>query len=176
MINLQKVADFFTLCNGISGFIAILHVLSGNVLYGFLFTCYAFAFDFFDGPVARFEKNRKVHELHNFGALYDSLADAISFVLNPAILILMKMETYGTYMFLLFCFAGWFRLCKFTINEYMKTDNKVSDFIGVPTPLSTFLVYLFHWILQFNYSYILIILLCFLMNSKVKIVKPKLKL
>lgn len=183
MINLQKIADIFTIFNALSGLIAILHVITGNTRYALLFTCYAFVFDLFDGPFARFEKKRNKYKLHNYGSAYDSIADGISFVLNPTMVILMSLEYLNFMSAFVFCVLGWYRLFKFTMNEYKEQElnegkNKVKDFVGFPTPLTTGIIYLLYnfGLLGFEYSYILVFIVGILGHSTIKVWKPKVKI
>lgn len=95
------------------------------------------ALDVADGAVAR-----ALHATTAFGAVLDSLADAVNFALGPAVLV-----SGANPVFLgLFCLSGWCRLVGFTLGHYQ--DHEAGEYLGFPTPLASGLLYSAWWALK----------------------------
>lgn len=77
-----KLADIFTLANGIAGFLSILFLLEGSIDVAVALIIFASILDYFDGKVAKLTKRSSV-----FGKELDSLADIVSFGVAPAVLV-----------------------------------------------------------------------------------------
>lgn len=110
-------------------------VLKGDYLIAFYCVLASGIFDFFDGMVARLLKVKSL-----IGKELDSLADVISFGFLPgAILYTMIREVteseYLPYLGFIVTVFSALRLAKFNIDE-----RQTSDFIGVNTPMNTFLI------------------------------------
>jgi CDP-diacylglycerol--serine O-phosphatidyltransferase len=77
-----SAADFLTVTNGLLGVLAITYILDGEHLIACLLILTAVAIDGLDGMVAR-----RFGTPHEFGRFLDSISDAISFCMAPALLI-----------------------------------------------------------------------------------------
>ncbi len=95
---------------------------------------YAMIFDGLDGRVARMTKTSS-----DFGMQLDSLADAVSFGVAPAILIykwgLSSLGMIGMLIAFIYVVAGISRLAKFNVMAINGTGNK-NYFSGMPIPLA----------------------------------------
>ena len=100
--------------------------------------CFALIFDMCDGRVARLTKTQSA-----FGLQMDSLADAVSFGIAPALLVYKwALEPYGFYGILVsFAFAccGILRLARFNVIAESKKDDP-RFFIGLPIPVAAGLI------------------------------------
>lgn len=110
-------------------------VLKGDYLMAFYCVMASGIFDFFDGMVARLLKVKSL-----IGKELDSLADVISFGFLPgtimySMLIEVSQNEYVPYLGFLITVFSALRLAKFNIDE-----RQTSDFIGVNTPMNTFLI------------------------------------
>lgn len=104
--------------------------------------------DMFDGKVARLCKRSQQEK--NFGIQLDSLADTVSFVVFPVLLIL-KLAGLSVVSFLggcLYLFAGIMRLGWFNIT----TEANPGMFQGLPVPYVVLLYPLLYLILSFSHS------------------------
>lgn len=132
----KHIPNIITSLNLLSGCVGILLVLKGEFTLAFYCVIASGIFDFFDGFVARLLNVKSV-----IGKELDSLADVISFGLQPAMLMYMLLQsaTTNTYLpyvgFLIVIFSA-LRLAKFNIDE-----RQTSDFIGVNTPMNTFFIF-----------------------------------
>lgn len=152
-------------------------VLKGDYLSAFYCVLASGIFDFFDGMVARLLKVKSL-----IGKELDSLADVISFGLLPGAVFytMLKEVSVSEYLpyfgFLITIFSA-LRLAKFNIDE-----RQTSDFIGVNTPMNTFLVISLPFIgalyPQYIYSLpillVLIVLLSGLLVSELRLFSMKL--
>jgi CDP-diacylglycerol--serine O-phosphatidyltransferase len=127
-------ANLATLANGLVGVGAILYTLAGNPLWAMLLIAAGVAFDGMDGLLAR----RSGVPPSAFGRAADSVADAVTFGLAPATLLLVHTAHASTW-------APWralalgvgvevaalalARLVYFTLRGYQH-----KDFVGIPTP------------------------------------------
>lgn len=132
----KHIPNFITCLNLFSGCIGILMVLKGDYTAAFYCVLASGIFDFCDGLVARL---LRVHSL--IGKELDSLADVISFGLQPAMLMYMLLKNvsnneYLPYAGFLIAIFSALRLAKFNIDE-----RQTSDFIGVNTPMNTFFIF-----------------------------------
>jgi CDP-diacylglycerol--serine O-phosphatidyltransferase len=132
--------------NGGDGFrIAMLLILLGIV------------FDGLDGPIAR-----RFGSSHRFGIWLDSIADAMTFCVAPAILVynMFKMEDGSIYSLqniivlvasLSIALLGILRLARFSLSQH-----KWKDFIGLPTPAFAMTVValtsLYFWSLELDFE------------------------
>lgn len=132
----KHIPNLITSLNLFSGCIGILFVLKGDYTNAFYCVIASGIFDFFDGFVARL-----LHVKSVIGKELDSLADVISFGLQPAMLMYMMLKetTSNEYLpfvgFLIAVFSA-LRLAKFNVDE-----RQTSDFIGVNTPMNTFFIF-----------------------------------
>ena len=132
----KHIPNIITCLNLLSGCIGILMVLKGDYSTAFICVIASGIFDFFDGLAARL-----LHVKSLIGKELDSLADVISFGLQPGMLMYMMLKNVSTneYLpfvgFLITIFSA-LRLAKFNVDE-----RQTDDFIGVNTPMNTFLIF-----------------------------------
>ena len=139
MILIEKMKKYIpntiTCLNLFSGCIGVLFVLKGEFTLALYCVLASGVFDFFDGMVARL-----LHVKSLIGKELDSLADVVSFGFLPGTLMymLLQMATDDAYIpylgFLITIFSA-LRLAKFNVDE-----RQATDFIGVNTPMNTFLI------------------------------------
>ena len=99
----------------------------------------AFAFDFFDGRVARLAKKESP-----FGREFDSLADIVSFGVAPAFLvyriILPDFVKTGWVVAAVYVVCGGIRLARFNVLSQLGGKKNSGEFIGLPIPSAAALV------------------------------------
>ncbi|MCL4361176.1 CDP-diacylglycerol--serine O-phosphatidyltransferase [Candidatus Dependentiae bacterium] len=124
----------FTYLNALFGLMCILKTLDQDY---FSASCYIFlaAFmDFLDGRIAR-----ALGSCSDFGMELDSLCDAISFCLAPAVLLyscMVDVGRVGVVALAAYLCAGLFRLARF--NSVL--DKDIKKFTGLPTTLAALLI------------------------------------
>jgi len=131
----KHIPNTITCLNLFSGCIGILMVLKGDYTTAFYCVLASGIFDFFDGLVARL-----LHVKSLIGKELDSLADVISFGFLPGMVMYTMLQNvssseYLPYLGFLITIFSALRLAKFNIDE-----RQTSDFIGVNTPMNTFLI------------------------------------
>ena len=146
----KHIPNFITCLNIVSGSVAVVLAIKGQLSLAVLFIFAAAIFDFLDGMAARLLK-----AYSPMGKELDSLADMISFGLAPGVLMMVMLEyslfglnvRAGSYSSLsvgeIVCIASSLlipvgsalRLAKFNI------DTRQSDsFIGLPTPANAIFI------------------------------------
>lgn len=131
----RVIPDIFTLANLVSGFIAVIKVFEQEYVFASVLIVIAMVFDLLDGKVARW-----LDITSSLGKELDSLADAISFVIAPALLVYFRIfeaSTTGLVVSIVIAVCGILRLAKFN------TLKPLPYFIGVPTPWFTAIVIIF---------------------------------
>ncbi|MBL4663145.1 MAG: CDP-alcohol phosphatidyltransferase family protein [Flavobacteriaceae bacterium] len=161
---LKQIPNVLTSLNLLCGCIALLFVISGNLVTATVFACLGIFFDFFDGFAARlFNAHSEV------GLQLDSLADMVTSGLVPgfAMVQLLSKSYTGDYfkidqlfaasgisanlnswlplVGLLVVVASAYRLAKFNVD-----DRQTDSFIGLPTPANTLLILSLVLILEFQ--------------------------
>lgn len=146
--------------------------------YVLIFLIISACFDMFDGPVARRCKRNETEK--QFGIQLDSLADTISFVLFPA-LIVFKFTGPGIFSYLagfFYIFAGIMRLGFFNVT----TEHSPGVFTGMPVVYAALIYPLLYLALTYakieNFGIFFIIasiVISFLFISNFKMKKPSLK-
>ncbi len=120
-------------------------VVKGAILILFL----AAAADFVDGALARMLRAES-----DFGVIFDSLADTISFCVAPAVLILKTLsEAPGTWhsivissAAMIYVFCGILRLARFHVHKAQSEDDMIAiieqkkNFTGLPVPAAALAV------------------------------------
>lgn len=153
MIRDFQLADLFTLANAVCGMGSVLAVLrwlvtrdAGMLSLAFALLPFALLFDFLDGRIARWRQ--KVSML---GQELDSLADAVSFGVAPAVLAfaLGMQGSLDAAALVYFVACGISRLARYNATAAQLSDGrgKVRYFEGTPIPTSLALVlvmYLMH--------------------------------
>ena len=142
--NIRKfiaVSDVISLLNMTCGFLSILSSINHNFELAALFMIFAIMFDSVDGWVAR-KTNRQ--DALGFGKNIDSLSDAISFGLSPAIFLYSTINTTSTIiqpivilisLFIVIC--GVLRLTRYSV---IADKIETKDFIGFPIPGIAFIL------------------------------------
>ena len=131
----KQIPNIITLCNQLSGIIALIFAYNENFSNARLFPLIVAAFDFCDGATARLLKVSS-----NIGKELDSLADMITFGLVPGMVIyrVLCIQCDGNsdfiyqiipYLGFIITLASAYRLAKFNIDE-----RQTSSFIGLATP------------------------------------------
>lgn len=95
-------------------------------------------FDLFDGRVARMTKTQS-----EFGVQMDSLADAISFGVAPAVLVykwaLQPLGVWGLFVSFSIAACGTIRLARFNVLA-AREEGSSDHFLGLPIPLSAAMI------------------------------------
>jgi CDP-diacylglycerol--serine O-phosphatidyltransferase len=176
--NRFNLANIVTFANISLGIIAMYFIQQGNFFVAIVLAWIAGAFDILDGKIAR-----KFNLSCEFGVQLDSFADFISFVVMPSFLLfyaLQKSNAFETFIagavFIYYIISGLRRLIEFNLKSEAGSVTKY--FEGVPTPLGAILL----WVLYLLYSYdlianlyvilLLVVVIAYLLNSKVKIPHP----
>ncbi len=142
--NIKKfiaISDIISLSNMTCGFFSVLSSINHNFELAALLMIFAIMFDSVDGWVAR-KTNRQ--DTLGFGKNIDSLSDAISFGVAPAIFVYSTINTTSTIiqpivilisLFIVIC--GVLRLTRYNvIADLIETK----DFIGFPIPGIAFIL------------------------------------
>lgn len=174
----KHIPNFFTSCNLLCGCIGIVQVFNDNIFIAATLIWIGAAFDFLDGFAARLLKSNS-----EIGLQLDSLADMITFGLLPASIVyqLLADSGSGNLAYIAFVIAVFtaLRLAKFNVK-----DTSSSDFIGLPSPSSAFLVSALPFYFesdQLNYLItprsltVISLVLSFLMVSSLKLYSLKIK-
>lgn len=176
--NLANIVTYFNITSGI---LAIYFLTHGAFFAAALYAWLAGAFDILDGKIAR-----KYNLSTQFGIQLDSFADFLSFVMVPVMFIFFAVingkeiaflnTAFVSFAFIYYVISGLRRLIQFNINS---DEGKVSKyFTGVPTPLGAILLWCIYlgWIYDIipneNVVLSLMILVGYLLNSKIKIPHP----
>ena len=149
MKRIAALPTILTLGNAFCGFLAIMYVArayyfmgeaNGGVMFGEKMELagwmimLALVFDALDGKVARMVKGES-----NFGAQLDSLADAISFGVAPAIMAMAMSWQWGELARIgwassaLFMVCALLRLARYNVESEAGSEG-TSYFAGLPTP------------------------------------------
>lgn len=168
----MNIANSFTIGNMACGGASILASVAGYKKVAISLIIIAGILDRYDGAIAR-----KFNSESPLGVQLDSMADALSFGIAPAVLIYMnkfyQVEKYWVLLGIptvLYIVCGLFRLARY--NAY-GLDND-GNFMGIPiTAAGMFLVAMALFSRQIHYSFylILMLILSYLMVSKHKIKK-----
>ena len=133
-------ANLATLANGLLGVGAVLYTLAGNKLWAMLLVVMAIGFDGLDGLLSR----RSPRPPSPFGRVADSVADAVSFGLAPAVMLAVHTSDaalWAPYATLTAALAAGYlaaaigRLAYFTARAH-----GLPHFLGIPTPQSALAV------------------------------------
>lgn len=123
----------FTLFNACCGFLSLIKTLEGNYSAASYFIIVAVFMDMLDGRVARVLRSTSA-----IGMELDSLADAVSFCVAPAVLLYsgnnLNTSVAGVIVLSLYLCAGLSRLARFNVSE------PKPFFIGLPTTVAAFCI------------------------------------
>lgn len=131
------IPNLITLGNAVCGFTAIYKITQGDLMQAAWLILLALVFDAFDGKVARLTK-----QTSDFGGQLDSLSDAVSFGLAPALLVATIMKdqsgtvfwSKATWFFcLVYALCAILRLARFNV-EGRRGVKGADSFKGLPTP------------------------------------------
>ncbi len=135
----KQIPNFLTLLNLVSGFIAIILIMRGNLRLSVWFITASLLFDFGDGLAARL-----LNAYSNIGLQLDSLADMVSFGVAPGLLMYQLVlsaegaDTIAEYLqyipVLIPTFSG-LRLARFNIDKAQS-----NHFRGLPAPGNAFFI------------------------------------
>lgn len=132
----KHIPNTLTCCNLISGCVATVFALSGQISIAFLFIIIGAVFDFFDGMSARM-----LGVSSPIGKELDSLADDVTFGVAPATMVfyVLGVLDYPAFLeplrpvlpFFAYIMAAFsaLRLAKFNLDK-----RQAMGFIGLPTP------------------------------------------
>ncbi|AVR43805.1 phosphatidylserine synthase [Christiangramia fulva] len=147
----RHIPNFITLLNLLSGSIAVIFAVKGNLILAAVFVAAGIFFDFFDGLSARLLDVKS-----EIGLQLDSLADVVTSGVVPGIVMFQLLNKalpgggpgadWGTSLFhvsfnpwalfgLLIILASAYRLAKFNVD-----DRQTDSFIGLPTPANALLI------------------------------------
>lgn len=111
-----------------------------QVLGAVIILIFAAFLDVLDGAIARAMKVES-----EFGRVFDSLADAVSFGVAPSVVILKTLAVQPTSMMfffltigaMIYSISGILRLVRYTVNAHKKSDQvDTGNFTGLPIPAS----------------------------------------
>lgn len=132
---LQAIPFFFTFANAALGLLSIFRALDADYLTAAYCILLAAFMDSCDGRIAR-----TLGIASTLGMELDSLCDAISFCLAPAVLLysfsVHDFGILGICVLTLYLCAGLFRLARFNATQ----DESPNYFLGLPTPMAAFVV------------------------------------
>lgn len=151
----KHIPNTITCLSLISGCVAVVMAVEGNILWAVLWIIIAAVFDFLDGFAARALKAYSI-----IGKELDSLSDMVSFGVAPGMIVFWllsqacpalpfgKLNDYIPYLAFVIPTLSGLRLAKFNVDERQSTS-----FIGLPVPahalfwasLGYSLIPLIHW-------------------------------
>lgn len=171
MESAQYMANVATAANVLFGSMSIFLALMGKYVPAAWIIFFSVIFDIVDGKIARMGNS-----FSDFGKQFDSLADLVSFVVAPAILIFTLNRPDFFLWRLLVCliiiFCGAFRLARFNI----EAEEKISKFFnGLPSTAfgmacASFVLVYYHYNLKIEPRIISIVvaILAMMMVSRIK--------
>ncbi len=173
-----NIANLVTFANITFGLVAMYFIQQGDFFTAIILAWIAGAFDILDGKLAR-----RYNLSCEFGIQIDSFADFISFVVMPAFLLFYALQKTSGFetavaggVFIYYIISGLRRLIEFNIKS--EEGEVARYFEGVPTPLGAILLwvlYLLHandLISNIYVILLLVIMIAYLLNSKVRIPHP----
>ena len=159
----KRIPTYLTLLNLVCGFVSITYAISGNFRMAAIMIVAGFIFDILDGMAARILKLTT-----DIGIELDSLADAVTFVIAPAIIIYQSFFTVqrlSIIVSVLVVVFGIYWLAKFNITK------EKGYFIGLPTPFFASIIITLVFadiVLKQELLAILVITFAYMMISPVK--------
>lgn len=173
----KYIPNSITALNLFSGCIGIVMVMHQEFLFAFYCVLASGIFDFFDGLSARALRVKS-----NIGKELDSLADVVSFGFLPGAILFMMMggfqaQSIVPYLGFLVTIFSALRLAKFNVDS-----RQATDFIGVNTPMNTFVIIALPFIAQ-RYAFveqiwvllIITVLFSFLLVSEIRLFSMKME-
>lgn len=163
----KHIPNIITSLNLLCGCLAILFVVSGDLVIASFLVIIGMFFDFFDGLAARL-----LHVQSEIGVQLDSLADMVSFGVVPGLVMFQLLNkamvpqvletgfettesikglehgmSFIPFIGMLIIIASAYRLAKFNIDS-----RQTTSFIGLPTPANTLLIISLPLIFQYQYT------------------------
>ncbi len=133
------IPNLFTTASLFAGFVGILWAIEGKFAWCALAILFSFICDGLDGKVARITGSSS-----EFGVQFDSLADMVSFGVNPALMIfLWQTHVYGRLGMVssfLFIACGALRLARFNVQTSRNVQKSKKFFVGLPIPAAACIV------------------------------------
>jgi CDP-diacylglycerol--serine O-phosphatidyltransferase len=133
----------FTLGNLFFGIFAIVSASHGQFANAVLYIVLGGVCDAFDGAVARATRSGS-----RFGEELDSLVDAISFGLAPALIVyflVLPQTRWGLLAVFIFCACAVIRLARFNVTQ---AGESKAYFIGLPSPAAGGTLATYYWFTQ----------------------------
>lgn len=133
---IKAIPSTITSMNLLSGALATIFTLKGDITTAIYFVLLAAVFDFLDGFAAKM-----LNAISEFGKQLDSLADIVSFGFAPAAMLYYFIEKndilpqYFSLLPMLIVIFSALRLAKFNIDTEQTTEFK-----GLPTPASALFI------------------------------------
>ena len=192
------IPNFLTLLNLLSGTIAVIFAMQGQLVIAAYLVFLGIFFDFFDGFFARL-----LNVQGELGKQLDSLADVVTSGVVPGLVLYQLLKTNQSVTFFNTTIVSWqtnsvefipfialiiplaaaYRLAKFNIDE-----RQNDSFIGLPTPASTLVVLSLPLIIQYStfdavvnliqnkwFLVVLALILSYLMNAEIPLFSLKFK-
>lgn len=132
------IADIASLCNALSGLLAVFAVLMGYNIVSAQLLLLAVIFDSVDGTLARKFNHNVINSI--FGENMDSLSDIVSFGVAPALILYTLSDTYYVIVpCLLLVACGILRLTRYN-TLLVNQEGPTRTFIGLPIPVSSFML------------------------------------
>ncbi len=132
----------FTAAALFAAFYGIIQAMNSNFAYAAIAVFFSMLFDGMDGRVARL-----THTQSEFGVQMDSLADAVSFGVAPALIVyehsLLTLGKLGWATAFIYALCAILRLARFNCNVGVVSKNY---FQGLPSPAAAALVCGFVWL------------------------------
>ncbi|NMM65885.1 CDP-diacylglycerol--serine O-phosphatidyltransferase [Clostridium sp. P21] len=168
-----SIPNLLSLTNLSLGVMSIMQTFNQNYIFAAVLIIISAFIDVYNVRITKFS-----YPATNFEKELDSLADLVSFGVAPALLIFIKyyflnlkyVEILGTCLLLMYIMKGCYKLAKYNLSELPE------KFTGIPITASGSAIALFSLAAPSNdifmfLSIILVVLLSYLMSSKLKIKK-----
>lgn len=140
--SIYLLPNAFTAASLFAAFYGIISAMNGDFLAGAICVFFSMIFDGMDGRVARMTNTQS-----EFGVQMDSLADATSFGVAPALIVyeftLKGLGKLGWAIAFIYCLCAIVRLARFNCNVGVVSKNY---FQGLPSPAAAALVSGFVWL------------------------------
>ncbi|WP_457616874.1 CDP-alcohol phosphatidyltransferase family protein [Lutibacter sp.] len=187
----KHIPNLFTLCNLLSGTIAVIFAVNNELLIAGVFVFIGILFDFFDGFIARI-----LNVQGELGKQLDSLADMVTSGVVPGIVMFKLLQfnlgnfeltresiNYLPFVGLLITLAAGYRLANFNIDA-----RQTNAFVGIPTPAAALTILSLPLILHFQpesyiaelihnnwFLIVITLLVSYLMNAELMLFALKFK-
>lgn len=140
--SIYVLPNAFTAAAFFAAFYGIIQAMNGSFAAAAIAVFFSMLFDGMDGRVARL-----THTQSEFGVQMDSLADAVSFGVAPALIVyeysLVELGKLGWAVAFIYAFCAILRLARFNCNVGVVSKNY---FQGLPSPAAAALVCGFVWL------------------------------